>query len=147
MSILIAVGGGERDSAVVSVGKDLVEAYDDELVAFHVMTDQEFQTRTNSSPDYYKDKAVDDAAAKAQNILEDALNGENIHRRDNILVEGAVGDPATEILEKATQLDARYVVIGGRKRTPVGKALFGSVTQSVLLNADRPVTTVTEAAE
>ena len=49
------------------------------------------------------------------------------------------GDPAESILELADEEDADLVVVGGRKRSPAGKALFGSVTQSVILNADRPV--------
>lgn len=49
------------------------------------------------------------------------------------------GDPAQEILDVAEEADADLIVVGGRKRSPAGKALFGSVTQSVILNADRPV--------
>jgi nucleotide-binding universal stress UspA family protein len=49
------------------------------------------------------------------------------------------GNPAEEILEVAEEYDADLVCIGGRKRSPTGKALFGSVTQSVLLDADVPV--------
>lgn len=49
------------------------------------------------------------------------------------------GDPADEILDLATDLDVDLVVVGGRERSPAGKALFGSVTQQVILNADRPV--------
>lgn len=51
-------------------------------------------------------------------------------------------DPATAIVEVAEELDADRIVMAGRKRTPVGKVLFGSVTQSVLLNAPMPVTVV-----
>ena len=147
MSILIAVDGGERDLAVVSVGTNLAEAYNDDLVALHVVTDREFKTRKNSVDNYYKDEAVDDAASKAQNILEEILDVQNLHMEEGLSAKGAVGDPAIEILEAVTKLDARHVVIGGRKRSPVGKAIFGSVTQSVLLEADRPVTTVTETAD
>ncbi len=49
------------------------------------------------------------------------------------------GDPAEEILDAADDIDADVVVVGGRKRTPAGKVLFGSVTQGVVLGTDRPV--------
>lgn len=54
----------------------------------------------------------------------------------------ASGEPAPTVLEVARDLEADLVCLSGRKRTPTGKALFGSVTQSVILNADRPVMTV-----
>lgn len=53
-----------------------------------------------------------------------------------------LGNPAEEILAVAEDIDADNIVIGGRKRSPTGKALFGSVTQSVLLDSDRTVTVV-----
>jgi nucleotide-binding universal stress UspA family protein len=49
------------------------------------------------------------------------------------------GDPAETIIDAADEADADLIVIGGRKRSPAGKALFGSVTQTVILNAGRPV--------
>lgn len=55
------------------------------------------------------------------------------------------GDVAEEILAEAAENEVDLIVIGGRKRSPVGKALFGSVTQAVLLEADRPVMVVRTA--
>ena len=49
------------------------------------------------------------------------------------------GDPAEAIIDAADDAGADLIVIGGRKRSPAGKALFGSVTQTVILNAGRPV--------
>lgn len=54
-------------------------------------------------------------------------------------VEESSGDPAEAILDVAEDADADLIVVGGRKRSPAGKALFGSVTQTVILNAGRPV--------
>jgi len=56
------------------------------------------------------------------------------------------GDPAAEILGAAEEFDVDLVLLGGRKRSPLGSVLFGSVSQSVLLDADRPVT-ITGRAE
>jgi len=56
-----------------------------------------------------------------------------------VTVTESSGDPAEQILDVAESEDANLIVVAGRKRSPTGKALFGSVTQSVILNADRPV--------
>ncbi|MBX0324128.1 universal stress protein [Halomicroarcula sp. F13] len=71
----------------------------------------------------------------------------SVRRAKNILEEAGVtvslsessGDPAAAILEIADERDADLIVVAGRKRTPTGKVLFGSVTQSVILGTNRPV--------
>ncbi len=57
---------------------------------------------------------------------------------ETTILEGS-GDPAEALLEAADDHDADLIVIGGRRRSPAGKALFGSVAQAVILNAERPV--------
>lgn len=50
------------------------------------------------------------------------------------------GDPAERILAVAEDREIDSIVVGGRKRSAVGKALFGSVAQEVLRGTTIPVT-------
>jgi nucleotide-binding universal stress UspA family protein len=68
---------------------------------------------------------------RAQEVLEEA--GASVELRE------ASGDPAQSIRRAADRLDADAICVAGRKRSPTGKALFGSVSQEVVLNTDRPV--------
>ena len=52
------------------------------------------------------------------------------------------GELADEVLRVAREADASVIVIGLRKRSPVGKLLMGSSAQRILLDADRPVLAV-----
>jgi len=72
-----------------------------------------------------------DSVKRAQEIFEEA--GVSVSLR-----EGS-GDPAESIIEHAEELDADAVCVAGRKRSPAGKMLFGSVSQAVILNTDIPV--------
>jgi nucleotide-binding universal stress UspA family protein len=54
----------------------------------------------------------------------------------------AGSDTGEEIAELAEKLDAELLVIGARRRSPVGKALLGSVAQTIILQANVPVLVV-----
>ncbi len=49
---------------------------------------------------------------------------------------------ASTLLELATDNGAELLVIGARRRSPVGKALLGSLAQVLILDADIPVLVV-----
>ncbi|MFW5938484.1 MAG: universal stress protein, partial [Halanaeroarchaeum sp.] len=72
----------------------------------------------------------------AEDIAQEVIDESSV---DDATPVGLLGDPAEEVANYAADNDARYLVIAGRKRSPVGKALFGSVVQSVMLDSDVPV--------
>jgi len=51
-------------------------------------------------------------------------------------------DVAEAVLDVVSALDSELLVIGARRRSPVGKLFLGSVTQSIILHADVPVLVV-----
>jgi nucleotide-binding universal stress UspA family protein len=71
------------------------------------------------------------AVRRAREVLEDA--------DVEVRLDEASGDPAEEVVERARELDVDCICVAGRKRSPAGKALFGSVSQDVILDSDRAV--------
>ncbi|QAU11637.1 universal stress protein [Halorubrum sp. BOL3-1] len=71
------------------------------------------------------------AVRRARETLEDA--------GVNCVHYAASGLPADELLVAAADVDADAICVSGRKRRPTGKAVFGSVTQDVILGTERPV--------
>ena len=51
-------------------------------------------------------------------------------------------DPADDLVNVAAEVSAEIIVIGLRRRTPVGKLILGSNAQRVLLDAPCPVLAV-----
>ena len=136
MTVLAAVDGERDYDRVVAVGKDLAAAHDERLVVLHVMPEAEFADRQDK-PDYYLDTAEEDARSTSRRIVRETLGG-----FDGVEVAGEVGDVVDTIIREAGYREARYIVAGGERRSPVGKALFGDVTQDLLLEATCPVVTV-----
>ena len=52
------------------------------------------------------------------------------------------GRAGQQLLDEARRIDAELIVIGVRRRSPVGKLVLGSVAQDVLLGAVCPVLAV-----
>lgn len=58
------------------------------------------------------------------------------------VLQEVVSDVGGEVVRVAEERDAELVVVGIRHRSPVGKALMGSVSQRILLDARCPVLAV-----
>jgi len=100
--------------------------------------------------------AADEVTAHLCHVFRDNPEGASVHqlgtvrRAREVLEDAGVtyvhyeasGDPADELLAAAADIDADTVCVSGRTRSPTGKAVFGSTTQALVLNADRPVLTV-----
>ncbi|QLG29600.1 universal stress protein (plasmid) [Halorarum halophilum] len=143
MPILAAIGENQRSERVLPVSYELAERYDEPLVVLHVAPAEEFDEYRKSIEELpgFGDVTIaqeeDSAARFAYRAAEDALGGVD----DRVEPRGRVGDPADEVLAEAADIDPEFLAVGGRRRSPVGKAIFGSVTQEILLSAECPVVT------
>lgn len=61
------------------------------------------------------------------------------------LVRG--NEPGEDLIEVANEVNADFIVIGLRRRTPVGKLILGSNAQRILLGASCPVLAVKAGIE
>ena len=88
----------------------------------------------------------DDALETEAQLQEvrDQLKESGVEHEIRQLVRGM--DAAEDLISVAEEVSADFVVIGLRRRTPVGKLILGSNAQRVLLDATCPVLAV-KAAE
>lgn len=133
MTIVAAVNTDDDAQQVVTEAVSLADAFDDEL---HVVNVREYsdlkggaEGDTNVDRRSVQQQVEDNAARLASSVTND------------FTPIGLIGKPASEIVSYAESVDASYLVISGRKQSPVGKAMFGSTTQQILLNASCPVVT------
>jgi nucleotide-binding universal stress UspA family protein len=83
------------------------------------------------------------AAAEIDESLSDVevrLRESGVEHEIRQLVRGV--DPADDLIAVADEVDADLIVIGLRRRTPVGKLIMGSNAQQILLDASCPVLAV-----
>ncbi|MFC7205305.1 universal stress protein [Haloferax namakaokahaiae] len=137
MVVIAAVDKSDRASAVVEQANDLAEAFDDSVHVVHVMKRSEVVQAEQDSVSDNKPMSVDELRSKTSEVSSDVID------RCTLSVEskavGLIGDPAAEIVKYASENDAQYIVVSPQQKSQTGKILFGSVAQSVLLEAPCPV--------
>jgi nucleotide-binding universal stress UspA family protein len=81
----------------------------------------------------------EDRAAAASRI-DELLAGTGVEHEVRNLTSGK--DPVQDVLDAADEVGADLIVIGIRRRSPVGKLVLGSHSQAILLEATAPVLAV-----
>ena len=86
------------------------------------------------------DKNVAAELEESMVTVRERLEAAGVEHEFRQLVRGV--DPAEDLIAVADEVDADLIVIGLRRRTPVGKLIMGSKAQQVLLDASCPVLAV-----
>lgn len=141
MTIVAAIDKSERARLVLEEAEVLAEAFNDTIHVVYSLTRTEFMNLGRTSAEDSETINMDEIRQIATDIAAEQTDALDFPSE----TIGLVGDPADRIVQYADDQDARYIVVGPRKRSPAGKAMFGSVTQSILLNASSPVVTVIDS--
>lgn len=142
MAILAAIDENERSKHTINVAYDLATTYDDTMVALHVVPRKDYEEHRDAIRtipefrDFSLNQEIESAANFAEEFVANTIDDLDPSR---IEPQGRVGDVTDEILAAADEIDPRFLVISGRRRSPTGKAIFGNTAQRILLNANCPV--------
>lgn len=147
-TIVLAIGPQDDDrlDQLARVVLQVAKPTGATVVLTHVFTREKFD-EVAAELDYPSATAedVDVILERHQSVqyLEDVFDDHGV----DYDVDGVVGDVSDGIVETAEKTDADRVVISGGSRSPVGKAVFGSNAQTVLINSPCPVTYVRPPSE
>ena len=142
-TLLLAVGSGDADriEQLATTAVNLAQPADATVVLAHVFDEEGFRSvldQLNYDPTGEID--TDEVASRHSTIrrLGTILDDADVDYE----VRGLIGDRGATINMVAEEVDADQLIVGGRKRSPTGKAVFGSTAQEVLLSAPCPATFV-----
>lgn len=142
-TVLLAVGPGDRDRAekLARTASDIAGPAGANVVLAHVFTDEEYQHTLENLRVGDADSTTPDEVARRHATIRTI--GDTLESSDvDFEVRGALGEHGESIVDLAESTAADLVIVGGRKRSPTGKAVFGSTAQEVMLSAPCPVTFV-----
>ena len=129
MKILVGLDGSNSSKEALKLAKEHAKTFNAKI---ELVTSMEKGTETQQ-----KEIEQDEHDLGNEKKL---LEKDGISCQTHLLIRGMT--PGEDIVEFAEQNEVDEIVIGVRRRSKVGKLVFGSTAQYVILNAHCPVVTV-----
>ncbi|WP_137289053.1 universal stress protein [Natronorubrum halophilum] len=141
-TILLAVGPMDtvRAAELADTALEIAEPLGATVVIGHAFTEDEYE-------DIHDDLGLE---ARAADVDPDTVAARRAPVGDleemftdagvDYEVRGALGEVSSEVVDMAIDVDADRMIVGGRRRSPAEKAVLGSVSQEIILQAPCPVT-------
>lgn len=137
----------DDSTEMLDLGKEAGEfaaGVDAELHVVRFVDEAEYQGRLQRAATGNREiesmqEAVSVATELVQSFASDAFEGLDI----DVQTEGIVDPMPAAVVDYAEEHACDHIFVSGQKRSPTGKALFGDVAQSVILDFDGSVTVKT----
>jgi nucleotide-binding universal stress UspA family protein len=129
MKILVGFNGGKLSDKIIKVGITQARAFDAKVFLVQSWKDGRDHTRQD----------VEDTELELERVS-NRLTEEGIDCEKQLFVRGL--NPGEDLIRFTRDNGIDEIIIGVKPRSRVGKALFGSTAQYVILHAPCPVVTV-----
>lgn len=143
-SILIVLTHDEPDEKLFHTANQYVTGTDTEIIICRFIDRNDYQEEVQQKNN--PGEQIDSIDMKEEEAKEEAIEVAESFFSDetSYAVYGLVGAIPDDILQFADEQDCEHIFVTGRKRSPTGKAVFGDVAQSLILNFEGPVTVTTK---
>ena len=146
-TVLLAVGRSDEDriEPLAATAVDIAGPAGATVALAHVFTSSEYDAARSMLNVESESEVTPDSVAKRYvtiRELGDAMEEADVEFNWHGRLSGDEASQGDVVVGLAEDLDADLVIVGGRTRSPAGKAVFGSTAQEILLESPCPVTFV-----
>ncbi len=139
-NVLIVQTGNELDQPLLETAADHVRGTKKEvLVCVSIDSDRvQNELQRQARPDRTLEEIKRTRRENAADLADEVFGSEIPYT-----VREVVGRIPGDVLDIATEEECDHIFVSGKQRSPAGKAIFGDVAQSIILEFDGPVTVIT----
>ncbi|QLG49014.1 universal stress protein [Natrinema halophilum] len=141
-TVLLAVGPMDavRAPELADTVLEIADPLGAKVVIGHAFTEDEYEDVHDDLGFDARAKDVDPDEVAAQRAPVPELADRFEEAGVEYEIKGALGEVGAKVVDMAIEVDADRMVVGGRRRSPAEKAVLGSVSQEIILQAPCPVT-------
>lgn len=132
MKILVGYDGSNSSKEALNQAKIQAKAFDGEI---HLVTSHKQDSYQKEEKKHVIGKIETELEHQQQSVIQDGIACES-----HLLITGL--SPSEDLLEFAEERNIDLIVIGVRRRSQVGKLMFGSTAHPIILNSKCPVLSV-----
>jgi nucleotide-binding universal stress UspA family protein len=144
-TLVVAVGpnDGTRTDELTKAVLDVAEPTDATVVLLHVFSEKAYEEGIEEAGfDPEDPPSAKELAAQLEGI--DLISAALETAGTEYEIRGAIGAEGESILQETEAVGGDLLYISGRRRSPTGKAVFGSTSHRIMMNSSCPVLFVRE---
>jgi nucleotide-binding universal stress UspA family protein len=144
-TLVVAVGPNDntRTDELTEAILDVAVPTDASVVLLHAFSERAYEEGIEEAGfDPEESPSADELAGRLEGIdqLSEALDAVEVSYE----IRGEIGAEGETILQTTERVGGDLLYISGRKRSPTGKAVFGSTSHRIMMNSSCPVLFVRE---
>lgn len=145
--LAVLLSESDAEKALLNEAAAFSNCSDAPLAVLALVTPSEYESMANTMDQisevehtsYNNDTIFDGFEKNTRDIVENAIGDRDVPFEILVRVEDEE-ERADAILEAARENECDHVFLVGQRRSPTGKALFGDITQKVILNFEGNLT-------